>query len=634
MIRRPPRSTHCISSAASDVYKRQFFKYQKKKQEKKIYIHSLLLQQNSKYQKKERKKLFFLPMKVQFESEIHVFEGNQNSFQALLQFIKSSFQQIPAAFNLYYLDQDGDHIQITCDEDLKALQQDSKKVKIIVEPNKNTKTLMRSQIENSQIVKSNEEFQIISSVQDEPEILSSKESQSSQQKQDLPQSNEQEKKDHHCHCHQGGCKKEVFGPKRIEKIKQIVQQEITNSIPQIANMVLQLSQGNECKSAQTNAQTNTKQTNKPVHLKVFCDGCQKNPIVGVRYKCSVCKDFDYCEECEGKIEHPHPFIKINRPEQAPKFILTGIEDNSANSNINNSVEGFAQQICEQIIQQKPVKKVSFDDLVKCTQESIQKQAQQELQKKIEQEVQMQNQKNQNSQVQKKPEQKKGLGPTIKQKAQRMKELLGGSEEQYYEVCEIFNHSTIENIIDIYLDNQVQEDTKKLEKPKEKTVEKPVEKTVEKTVEKPKEQQQSQVPKQVKEVSQVIQEKAKKVQMVVGGLVTDYYQLLEEFQDIEIEDVITHILAERELKDTPQGEKTPMPQKKNEDKKSEKKKVLKKEYSNKVKSYGQQLAELLQGNPEDYYEVCDTYSFNDLDFIFNLIIEDKNILNQLSSYKYE
>jgi len=24
MIRRPPRSTHCISSAASDVYKRQF----------------------------------------------------------------------------------------------------------------------------------------------------------------------------------------------------------------------------------------------------------------------------------------------------------------------------------------------------------------------------------------------------------------------------------------------------------------------------------------------------------------------------------------------------------------------------------------------------------------------------------
>eukprot|EP00826_Nyctotherus_ovalis_P007282 TRINITY_DN11808_c0_g1_i4.p2 TRINITY_DN11808_c0_g1~~TRINITY_DN11808_c0_g1_i4.p2 ORF type:complete len:109 (+),score=16.22 TRINITY_DN11808_c0_g1_i4:24-329(+) len=27
MIRRPPRSTHCISSAASDVYKRQLFTF-------------------------------------------------------------------------------------------------------------------------------------------------------------------------------------------------------------------------------------------------------------------------------------------------------------------------------------------------------------------------------------------------------------------------------------------------------------------------------------------------------------------------------------------------------------------------------------------------------------------------------
>eukprot|EP00825_Cyclidium_porcatum_P020775 TRINITY_DN23406_c0_g1_i1.p1 TRINITY_DN23406_c0_g1~~TRINITY_DN23406_c0_g1_i1.p1 ORF type:complete len:129 (-),score=21.12 TRINITY_DN23406_c0_g1_i1:76-462(-) len=31
MIRRPPRSTHCISSAASDVYKRQLFEARKPK---------------------------------------------------------------------------------------------------------------------------------------------------------------------------------------------------------------------------------------------------------------------------------------------------------------------------------------------------------------------------------------------------------------------------------------------------------------------------------------------------------------------------------------------------------------------------------------------------------------------------
>lgn len=30
------------------------------------------------------------------------------------------------------------------------------------------------------------------------------------------------------------------------------------------------------------------------HNRVACDGCSVDPIVGIRYKCSVCKDFDFC----------------------------------------------------------------------------------------------------------------------------------------------------------------------------------------------------------------------------------------------------------------------------------------------------------------------------------------------------
>jgi len=62
---------------------------------------------------------------------------------------------------------------------------------------------------------------------------------------------------------------------------------------------------------------------------VTCDGCQKKPIVGIRYKCAVCYDFDFCEECEEKIDHPHPFLKIRKPEHAPKSIIIGIEDNNS-----------------------------------------------------------------------------------------------------------------------------------------------------------------------------------------------------------------------------------------------------------------------------------------------------------------
>jgi hypothetical protein len=53
---------------------------------------------------------------------------------------------------------------------------------------------------------------------------------------------------------------------------------------------------------------------KPQHHRVCCDGCEINPIEGVRYKCSVCEDFDLCEKCEATMEHSHPLLKIKTPD--------------------------------------------------------------------------------------------------------------------------------------------------------------------------------------------------------------------------------------------------------------------------------------------------------------------------------
>ena len=48
-----------------------------------------------------------------------------------------------------------------------------------------------------------------------------------------------------------------------------------------------------------------------VHSRYICDGCGMSPIVGIRYKCAVCPDFDFCEKCEAKMgeSHNHPFVK-------------------------------------------------------------------------------------------------------------------------------------------------------------------------------------------------------------------------------------------------------------------------------------------------------------------------------------
>ncbi|KAL3854811.1 hypothetical protein ACJMK2_014057 [Sinanodonta woodiana] len=51
------------------------------------------------------------------------------------------------------------------------------------------------------------------------------------------------------------------------------------------------------------------------HDGVICDNCNKT-IIGARYKCGNCLDYDLCEECEamnGIHDEEHVFIKIRRP---------------------------------------------------------------------------------------------------------------------------------------------------------------------------------------------------------------------------------------------------------------------------------------------------------------------------------
>ena len=47
------------------------------------------------------------------------------------------------------------------------------------------------------------------------------------------------------------------------------------------------------------------------------------PIVGVRYKCTVCPNFDLCETCEsqGLHPHPHPLLKVKHPIDLPSVPL-------------------------------------------------------------------------------------------------------------------------------------------------------------------------------------------------------------------------------------------------------------------------------------------------------------------------
>ncbi|KAK7486952.1 hypothetical protein BaRGS_00021768, partial [Batillaria attramentaria] len=56
------------------------------------------------------------------------------------------------------------------------------------------------------------------------------------------------------------------------------------------------------------------------HPHVTCDACAMCPIMGPRYKCKVCDDYDMCENCFRSIKsHRHPFLRYTEPESEPSF---------------------------------------------------------------------------------------------------------------------------------------------------------------------------------------------------------------------------------------------------------------------------------------------------------------------------
>jgi len=43
-----------------------------------------------------------------------------------------------------------------------------------------------------------------------------------------------------------------------------------------------------------------KEAAQEIHQNIICDGCEQNPLVGPRYKCKECPDYDLCAQCIGQ----------------------------------------------------------------------------------------------------------------------------------------------------------------------------------------------------------------------------------------------------------------------------------------------------------------------------------------------
>jgi len=122
-----------------------------------------------------------------------------------------------------------------------------------------------------------------------------------------------------------GKKNKDMGGLPRKSFKRLIKKELEKQCQQIFNNLMNCQEVGDANGQQINS------SDQEVHQNIACDGCNVSPIVGVRYKCSVCKNFDFCAMCEERRGHVHAFLKIYKPEQAPKAMFTVIDDSMKNA---------------------------------------------------------------------------------------------------------------------------------------------------------------------------------------------------------------------------------------------------------------------------------------------------------------
>ena len=131
------------------------------------------------------------------------------------------------------------------------------------------------------------------------------------------------------------------------------------------NNKLELSKGLEDKKKgiheyKINHNESVGKLNNYAHLGIKCKKCFEEPIIGYRYKCCKCKNYNLCQKCEEKNEiseeHPHYFIKIRNEckegdeitQNPSSIMLSDTIDNAINKNIINEKGIIKSEIDENI----------------------------------------------------------------------------------------------------------------------------------------------------------------------------------------------------------------------------------------------------------------------------------------------
>ena len=279
--------------------------------------------------------------KASLKNKLKLINLEKVSYENLISSIKSTFKnEIPNDFEIYFIDEENDQIFISSNDDLtnaiNFCPKNQKSIKFFI------KTEQKSEI--------NEEF-----------------------KKNQESSSKNLNKNKKCKicCGSGvnmlnktcfKCEGTGFKIKKNKRekhlIKDIINENIKKNMPDIISSVIKDIK-NE-KEDINKSESNVNFSQEIIHNRIICDGCEMSPIIGNRYKCQVCSDFDYCEDCYKNIKHVHELKRIEKPINYQNCF-----GNNCNSNnfggfnfLNNIVENFPiENILKNAPQQEKIRNV-------------------------------------------------------------------------------------------------------------------------------------------------------------------------------------------------------------------------------------------------------------------------------------
>jgi hypothetical protein len=286
--------------------------------------------------------------KICFNNEIHRIANLPEALSGLKDIVSSLFKAtLPQSWTLQYIDCEGDKIVIGNEHDYVEMKnwgvqgnQASSIIKIFVESSQfgNLSEIKKDDVLSAKSINSQDEDYLVinGDEQDKPEVPKSDLSQSlsesaSSKEEALPVKEEIVQKEEKQEISEENPLQHA-GEGKVLVDLAVLEKMMENMIQKSLPVVVEVTKESLLKEKKED-EVKKPFVRKPVHYGVSCTGCGALPIVGTRYKCSVCPCFDFCENCEENRTHMHNFIKMKERDVFDMFRPnTGVNSNNHHNN--------------------------------------------------------------------------------------------------------------------------------------------------------------------------------------------------------------------------------------------------------------------------------------------------------------